>query len=317
MSGLFEQLAVKEFQVILLELLLSAEEDVFGLGKSLRLGQFGAGQLKRAGDIGNLEESVFGRLDGRDEFCSRGIDGKGLLKKRGEFALTVVVIDFQLVVGIEFQCIGNQKLDDLLKQGVVDVLSVADEVLVDPKALVGDVCIVKEEEHATEDASSRLSTHACVILFAANKRPGVNTMVAVEPKGGQRIAEFLNLFREVYGLIMKHHADGIVARRTPVRVEAPRLVDENADFLDAFVHDLFLLEITKARIASRLRQESFPRAGDSGFRPCRRKLYQIRYGIRKGERILEVPQNFFCWRGVAEARAILSQIQEKRVAFRV
>ena len=37
---------------------------------------------------------------------------------------------------------------------------------------------------------------------------------------------------------------------------------------------LFLFEITKARIAPRLRQETFPRAGDSGFRPCRQIFYQ-------------------------------------------
>ena len=37
----------------------------------------------------------------------------------------------------------------------------------------------------------------------------------------------------------------------------------------------------------------------------------------KGLAKLEVPQNFFRWRGVAEARAVLSQIQEKKVAFRV
>ena len=272
--SLLEQLAIKKFQVILLELLLSAEEDVLGFGKALGLGQLGAGQFKGAGDVGNLEESVFGRFYSRDEFRSGGIDGKGLLEKRGELALAVVVIDLQFVVGIEFRCVGNQKLDDLLKQRVVDVLSAADEVLVNSKAFVGDVCVMQEKEHATEDASSRLSAHGFVILFTANKRSGMNTMVAVKPKGGKRIAELLNFLGEVNGLIMEHHADGIVARRAAVGVEAPRFVDKNADLLGAFVHNLVRFEITKARIASRLRQESFPRAGDSGFRPCRHIFYQ-------------------------------------------
>ena len=129
--SLLEQLAIKKFQVILLELLLSAEEDVLGFGKALGLGQLGAGQFKGTGDVGNLEESVFGRLDRRDEFRSRGIDGKGLL--------------------------------------------------------------------------------------------------------------------------------------------------------GAFVHVHIRFEITKARIASRLRQESFPRAGDSGFRPCRRIFYQNRGRQGNGE----------------------------------
>ena len=54
-----KDLAVKEFQVILLELLFSAEEDMLGLGKAFGLGQLGSCQLKSADDVGDLEESVF------------------------------------------------------------------------------------------------------------------------------------------------------------------------------------------------------------------------------------------------------------------
>ena len=267
-------LAVKEFQVILLEFLFSAEEDVLGFGKTFRLGQLGSCQFESADDVGDLEKAVFGRFYGGDEFRPGCVDCKGLFEKRGEFALAVVVIDLQLVVGIEFRCVVNQELDDLLKQGVMDILSAADEVLVNPKALVGDVRIVQEKEHATENASSRLAAHGFVALFTANKRPGVYAMGAFKSKCGQRIFELLYFFGEVNGLVVEHHADGIVARRAAVRIEAPRFVHENADFLGAFVHDLYRLEITKARIASRLRQESFPRAGDLGFRPCRRIFYQ-------------------------------------------
>lgn len=74
-----------------------------------------------ADDVGDLEEAVFGRFHSRDEFRPGGVDCKGLFEKRGKFALAVVVIDLQLVVGIEFRCVVNQELDDLLKQGVVDV----------------------------------------------------------------------------------------------------------------------------------------------------------------------------------------------------
>ena len=44
------------------------------------------------------------------------------------------------------------------------------------------------------------------------------------------------------------------------------------------------LETAKARIAPRHRQETFPRAGDSGFRPCQRILNQIlrRYARGRG-----------------------------------
>lgn len=82
-----KDLAVKEFQVILLELLFSAEEDVLGLGKSFGLGQLGSCQFKCAGDVGNLEETVLGWLDRRDEFRPGGVDSKGFLEKRGECSL--------------------------------------------------------------------------------------------------------------------------------------------------------------------------------------------------------------------------------------
>ena len=41
---------------------------------------------------------------------------------------------------------------------------------------------------------------------------------------------------------------------------------------------------TKARIAPRLRQESFPLAGDAGFRHCRPVVYQMRPRFARGFR---------------------------------
>ena len=45
---------------------------------------------------------------------------------------------------------------------------------------------------------------------------------------------------------------------------------------------LYGLRITRARISPRLRQESFPLAGDAGFRPCRGIFYHNRICRRKG-----------------------------------
>ena len=50
-----EALAVEKLQVVLLEVLGSTEEDLFGFGKALRLGQLGSSEFKRAGEIGNLK----------------------------------------------------------------------------------------------------------------------------------------------------------------------------------------------------------------------------------------------------------------------
>ena len=133
-----KDLAVKEFQVILLELLFSTEEDMLGLGKAFGLGQLGSCQFKSANDVGDLEEAVFRRFYSWDEFSSRGVDSKGFLEKRGEFALSVVVIDLQLVVGIEIICMRNKERGHLLKKPVVERLYIVNKSLIDGETAIGD-----------------------------------------------------------------------------------------------------------------------------------------------------------------------------------
>ena len=98
-----EALAVEKLQVVLLEVLGTAEKDLFGLGKALWLGQFRAGEFKRTGEIRNLKEPVFRRLDFRDELGAGRKDRKCLFEKGGQVFLSVVVVDLKFVEGVEIR----------------------------------------------------------------------------------------------------------------------------------------------------------------------------------------------------------------------
>ena len=126
--SLGEALAVEKLQVVLLEVLDAAEEYLFGFGKTLRLGQFRPGEFKCAGDVCNLEESVFRRLDFGNELGTGRKDRESFLQKRGQVVLTVIVVDLELVKGVEFGRMGNEELDDLLKKRIVKSLLASNEV---------------------------------------------------------------------------------------------------------------------------------------------------------------------------------------------
>ena len=106
-----EALAVEKLQVVLLEVLGAAEEDLFGFGEALRLGQFRAGEFKRTGEIRDLKEPVFRRLDFGNELGTGRKDRESLFEKRSQVALTVVVIDLEFAVGIELRRIRDQELN--------------------------------------------------------------------------------------------------------------------------------------------------------------------------------------------------------------
>ena len=278
---LLECLAVEELQIVLLEVLFAAEEDPFRFGKAFRLGEFGSGEFKRTGEIRNLKEPVFRRLDFGNELGAGGVDRECLLEKRSQVVLTVVIIDLQLVIGIELRRVRDQELDDLLEQRIVNVLTAADMGLVDAETLVGDIDFTQEPHHASEDTSSLFTAHFGVLFFTTNQGTGVDALVAFESHVGKRGIKAGDLFRKINVLVVEDHADQIAARRTAIRIETPRFVDKDTDLFCGLCHRN-PVEITKARIAPRHRQETFPRAGDSGFRPCRRILNQKKREVCKG-----------------------------------
>ena len=279
-----EELAVQNLKVVLPKILCSAKKDVFGFGKSIWRFKLGTGELKCASDICDLEQPIFRWFDRWNELCAGSKKSECLLQQRGESVLTVVVVDFQHIVGVERGCIRNKEVDDLLKQWIVDVLLVAEKILVDAEALVSDVRFAQEGHHLIKDSASLFPGHESVFFLPADQRSGVYAVIFLKAKGGERIVQLADVVRDWYTLVMKDHADHIVARRITVRLEASRLIDENTDFFCSCAHLMPRVAKTKARIAPRLRQETFPRAGDSGFRPCRPVFYQNHAQCRKGVR---------------------------------
>ena len=269
-SRSFEDLAVEQFQVILSKVLGACEESIFRFGEASGIFEPLPDQHKRTDYVRDLKESISGRLDCWNEFCARSEEGERLFQQCGQLPLAVVVVNLQLLEGIEIGRMVKEKLGDLLKQRIVEPLFVAYEVLVNLEALVGYVCLVHEQKHSADDASSGFSAKCRIFVFTANQRSRMDAMRGWKIQRGQRMLKLGDFVGNADGLIMENHADQVIPRGIAIWIEASRFVNEDADFA-CVVH--FRLSKTKARIAPRLRQESFPRAGDSGFRLCQRTFY--------------------------------------------
>lgn len=277
---LCEELAVEQLQVVLSKILRTSEEGVFRFGQPAGVFEVKPSQLKCASNVCGLEQVISRRLHIGDEFGRGRKKRERLFQKRGQLALSVVIVDLDFVKRSQRGFVVEKKANDLAKQGVVNALCCANEVLVDFETVVRDVCLVHEKEHAAEDASPLFSAHCRVFLFAADQWPCVDAMIAGKShvlKGG---FESGNLVFDADVLIVKDHADEIVSRRAAIRIVAPGFIHENADLFN--VHVDAKNGKTKARISPRLRQESFPLAGDAGFRPCRGIFYHNRICRRKG-----------------------------------
>lgn len=275
-------LSVEELQVVFLEFLDTSEKGNFRFGETFVREKLGAGKLQRAGNVRDLKKPIAGRFHVGDEFGARGEDGERFLEERCQFGLSVVVIDFKFLVRGQLVRLRQQKSDDLLEKRVMNIVMRTDEVLVDDKTLVGDIHIVEEEEHSAEDAPALFSAHARILALASDQRPGMNAMKSVEPHGFERAFKLFYFSGDLDGLIVEDHADKIVARRQPIMLVAAGFVYEYADL--ACSHRNSSSGNTKARIAPRLRQESFPLAGDAGFRHCRLVVYQKRPCFARGFR---------------------------------
>ena len=284
LSASNENLAIENLEIVFLQVLDSAEEDGFGFGKSRVVRKLFARQLKGADDVGYLEKAIFGGFDIRRVLGvgARGEDGKGLFDETCQCRLSVVIIDLQLIIVVEIIRMGKQKALHLSQQRVMDVLGFSKEILVDAETLAGNVNLAEEGHHPVEDTAPCFTRHGSVILLATNQRPCVDTMVAVKPHACERIAEFLKLFQKIDVLVVKDQTNHVEARRSRVRFKAARFVDEDADLFRSSAH-VQNTEKTKARISPRLRQETFPLAGDAGFRLCRNELYHNSLGRRKGQ----------------------------------
>ena len=163
----------------------------------------------------------------------------------------------------------------------MDALIAAKKALVNLEALVGNAGVVHKEEDTSEDTSSCCTINRRVLGLPTYERSGMDTELAIEVHGFKRCLKILNFAGDISRLIVEDHTYDIVSGRQPIWVETPRFVNEYADVLRDS-HANIQVETTKARIAPRPRQESFPRAGDFGFRRCRRVIYHKSRRCDKG-----------------------------------
>ena len=280
LKELCEVLAVKQLQVVLSEVLRASEEGIFRFRKLAGVFEVKPSQLKGAGNVSGLEQAISRRLYIGDKFGRGRKKRERLFQERSQLALSVVIIDLDLVKCGQCGFVVEKKANDLAKQGIVNALGIANEVLVNFETVVRNVCLVHEKEHAAEDASPLFPAHCRVFFFAANQRTGVNAMIAGKSHVLKGCFKSGNLVFDADVLIVKDHADEIVPRRATIRIVAPGFVHENANLFN--VHNDVRNDKTKARISPRLRQETFPLAGDAGFRPCRGIFYHNRICRRKG-----------------------------------
>ena len=275
-----EHLFIKDLQVVFPKVLGAAEECRFGFRQAVGAFEFFAREFKRTRYVSDLKKPILCGFDIGDKLGSGGEKCEGLFDEMGQRGLTIVVIDLKLVEGVEFGRVGDKELSDLLEQWVMNVLTFAQKMLVDAETAIRDIGFAHEGDHAVKDTTALLSRLERVLFFPTDERPGMNANVGRKPHDIQRFTELLKIKRKIFCLIMENHANKIIPRRSRVRFKTSRFVDEDADFLDSLVHNRCFVGKTKARITPRLRQETFPRAGDSGFRLCRCILYH-NFGLRR------------------------------------
>lgn len=268
-----EHLFIEDLQIVFSKVLDAAEECRFGFRQAVCAFEFFTREFKRARYVSDLKKPILCWFDVSDKLCSGGEKGEGLFDEPRQWGLPVVVIDLKLVEGVELGRVGDKELSDLLEQRVMYVLTFAQKMLVDAETAIRDVGFAHEGDHAVKDTTALFSRLESVLLFPTDERPGMNAKVGRKPHDIQRFAELLKIGRKIFRLIMENHANQIIPRRSRVGFETPRFVEKDADFFDSFVHNRCLVRKTKARITPRLRQETFPRAGDSGFRLCRDVFY--------------------------------------------
>ena len=126
-------LAGRWLQEVLLQV-LDAEEKLLLRVRDTTLDlKLQADKFQRRNHVSDLEQLILFRRDIRDEFDLGGKERKGNPQDQRHIGLPVVIIDLQLVIGVEFCGMRREKRDNLLKQPIVQDAHIIDKSLVDGK----------------------------------------------------------------------------------------------------------------------------------------------------------------------------------------
>lgn len=155
-------------------------------------------------------------------------------------------------------------------QSVYDLFDRIDEFFVDAQAMVIEVHLSGESHHSCKYASAQLAAQHGVVLFATNKRSGMEAM-SFKTYFAVGAFKFGNFRGNIYRLIVEHHANNIKPRFSVGKTEVARLVHENAQRFGLHGNALKKREWRDANPATHA--ESFPHIPVTPFR--RKKSAQI------------------------------------------
>ena len=102
-------------------------------------------------------------------------------------------------------------------------------LLLNMKAMIAYVAMLDESDHAVQNASSGLDRLKRVLVFSADDRACVDTVIR---KSAICKVQFQSgdWSRDVNSLIMEYHGDDVIRRAKIIRSEVSAFIDEDAKF---------------------------------------------------------------------------------------
>ena len=256
---------------IMTEFLGAAEKLMFRFGERQSGPKFEFEQVKRTNEIRDLEQSVAGRFHVLGEFdCAVDAGFKNLMEHSRNRSLSAIIVYLYATERFKEGFVRKNEIFQRDFQSVYDLFDRIDEFFVDAQAMVIEVHLSGESHHSCKYASAQLAAQHGVVLFATNKRSGMEAM-SFKTYFAVGAFKFSNFRGNIYRLIVEHHANNIKPRFSVGKTEVARLVHENAQRFGLHGNALKKREWRDANPATHA--ESFPRIPVTPFR--RKKSAQI------------------------------------------
>ena len=242
---------------IMTEFLGAAKKLMFRFGESQSCSKFKFEQVKRTNEIRDLEQSISRWLHVLDELdCAVDASFENLMEHSCNRSLSTIVVYLYATERFKEEFVDKNEIFQRDFQSVYDLINRVDEFFVDAQAMVIEVHLSGESHHSRKYTSAQLTAEHGVVLFAANKRSGMEAM-AFKTYFTVGVFEFGDFRGNIYRLIVKHHANNIKPRFSIGKTEVTRFVHENAQCFGLHGNVLKKREWRDANPATHA--ESFPR----------------------------------------------------------
>ena len=210
------------------EFLWSAEKLLFGTGQGNGSTKFKFDQVKRADEVGKLEQAVASRFYVLGEFdLTVDFAFKNLVKHPSDRCLSAIVVDLDTLDRCKEAAARKYKVSKGGSEVVDNLICGVHELLIHAETMVSVVDLSGKCHHARENASSQLPTQHGIVLFAADERSCVEAMPL---KANFAVGAFKdgNVFGYVNGLVVEHHANNVETGIPVGDAEVARFVHEYA-----------------------------------------------------------------------------------------